>query len=290
MDERTRRQLVEAQRNELTEYLIYERLAACTADAANRSVLQRIAADERGHQELLATLTGATVQPNRIRVAFYVAIARVFGLSFGLRLMEKGENLATGFYEGLRREVPEVAQLITDEQKHEDEVLGMIEEDRIHYASAMVLGLNDALVELTGALAGLTLALRDGRLIAASGLIMGIAASLSMAASAYLSSREDGGSEGKNPLKSALYTGVAYILTVAVLITPYLLFPNMYVALGVMLVLSFMVILGYNFYITTAKNLAFWRRSLEMIAISLGVAIISFLIGLATRMLLHVDI
>ena len=83
------------------------------------------------------------------------------------------------------------------------------------YTGSIVLGLNDALVELTGALAGLTLALQNAQIIAVAGLISGIAASLSMAASEYLSIRADGRSHA---LYSAFYTGVAYMMTVLFLI------------------------------------------------------------------------
>ena len=49
----------------------------------------------------------------------------------------------------------------------------------------------------------------------------GIAATLSMASSEYLSSKSEGRPDA---LKSASYTGVAYLVTVALLILPYLLF------------------------------------------------------------------
>lgn len=88
----------------------------------------------------------------------------------------------------------------------------------------MVLGLNDALVELTGVLAGLTLALQNTRLVAMTGFITGIAASLSMSASEYLSAKSEEGPQ--DPLKASIYTGSAYVLTVLFLIFPYLLFTN----------------------------------------------------------------
>ena len=55
----------------------------------------------------------------------------------------------------------------------------------------MVLGLNDALVEFTGALAGYTFALQNTLLVAMTGLITGVAASLSMATSEYLSTKSE---------------------------------------------------------------------------------------------------
>lgn len=62
---------------------------------------------------------------------------------------------------------------------------------RLSYMSSVVLGLNDALVEFTGALAGFTLALNEPRLVALTGSITGVAAALSMAASEYLSTKSD---------------------------------------------------------------------------------------------------
>ena len=111
-----------------------------------------------------------------------------------------------------------------EEDVHEERLINMLDEERLRYAGSIVLGLNDALVELTGALAGLTLALQNVKLIALSGLITGIAASMSMAASEYLSTRSE--ETNKHPVRAAIYTGIAYIITVALLVLPYLLFEN----------------------------------------------------------------
>jgi VIT1/CCC1 family predicted Fe2+/Mn2+ transporter len=67
--------------------------------------------------------------------------------------------------------------------------------------------------------AALTLALRNTRLIALTGLIVGFTASLSMAASEYLSTKADKVA-GIKPLKSSIYTGTAYTATMMVLILP----------------------------------------------------------------------
>ena len=164
----------------------------------------------------------------------------------------------------------------------------MIEEERLNYVGSIVLGLNDALVELTGALAGLTFALQNGVLIATSGLITGIAASLSMAASEYLSKRAE---NDERALKSALYTGITYIITVALLILPYLLMPNKYfISLIITLIIAVLIILIFNFYISVAKGLPFKSRFLEMAGISLGVAGLTFFIGFLVRITLGVSI
>ena len=122
-----------------------------------------------------------------------------------------------------------------DEESHERQLISLIREDRLNYVGSMVLGLNDALVELTGTLAGLTFAFQNTQLIALSGMITGIAASLSMAVSEYLSTRTEG---GKDALTSSLYTGTAYIITVFLLILPYLFVSNYLVCLGITLVVA----------------------------------------------------
>jgi VIT1/CCC1 family predicted Fe2+/Mn2+ transporter len=172
-----------------------------------------------------------------------------------------------------------------EEEEHERELLNMLDEEILQYAGSVVLGLNDALVELTGSLAGFTLALGETRLISLAGLVTGISAAFSMAASEYLSCRADG-----NPLarKSALYTGLAYIVTVALLIIPFLVLSSRFVALGVCLVLAVVVIYGFNYYLAVAKGLNFRHRFTEMASISLGVALLSFFIGWLLKLALNV--
>jgi rubrerythrin len=198
MDSKILSSVMTAQRNEITENVIYTRLAAKTRDHHNRKLLAAIAEDELKHYELWKSITEREVAPRKLSVFWYVFISTLFGLSFGLKLMEKGEELAQHVYEGLLKDFPQLDSVLLDEQKHEGEILNMLEEERLEYAGSIVLGLNDALVELTGALAGLTLALQNGRIIAIIGIITGIAASMSMAASGYLASREEKETAGRS--------------------------------------------------------------------------------------------
>ena len=113
--------------------------------------------------------------------------------------------------------------IIAEEEEHEARLMQMVDEERLHYVGSIVLGLNDALVELTGTIAGLTFALASNRLVALSGIITGVSATLSMAASNYLAQRAEGNPKA---LKSSAYTGIAYLLTVILIVLPYLLLPN----------------------------------------------------------------
>jgi len=280
--------ILTAQRNEITEYHIYTKLSASTRDQHNREVLAEIAGEELSHYKFWQRITRQDIRPDRVKVWLYFIISKIFGLTFGIKLMEKGEQRAEGSYAKLADLMPEIQKIIQDEDRHEKKLVELIDEEHLNYVGSMVLGLNDALVELTGTLAGLTFALQNIGLIALSGFITGIAASFSMAASEYLSTKSQG--EEQSPIKAASYTGIAYVLTVLFLIFPYLLFENYFICLGLTVINAALVILIFNFYISIAKDLDFGRRFLEMVSISLGVAALSFLIGFLVRVFLGVEV
>lgn len=277
------------QQGEITEYHIYTNIAATLKDEANKKVLLQIAAEEKRHADIWAKYTGEKVAPIKSKIIYYTLLAKIFGYTFALKLMEKGEDLAVHTYKELIDEVPIAETIAADEDAHEQKLLGVLDEERLQYVGSMVLGLNDALVELTGTLAGLTLALQNTKLIALSGLITGISATLSMASSEFLSARSEGRDDA---LKSCTYTGITYCLTVAFLVMPYLLFGYghyMY-ALAVMLGIVVAIIAGFTYYISVAKDLDFKQRFKEMATISLSVAAFSFVIGLIVKEVLGIDI
>jgi VIT1/CCC1 family predicted Fe2+/Mn2+ transporter len=84
--------------------------------------------------------------------------------------------------------------------------------------------------------------------------------------------------------------GAAYLLTVLLLILPYLLLTNYYLCLACTLAGAVLIIVLFNYYISVAKDEPFTRRFLEMAGLSLGVAAFSFLIGFLLRIFLGVDV
>src|SRR5690554_4573783 len=280
--------LLQAQSNEITEFHIYKRLASRIKDRNNSRILSEIAEDEKRHYNFWKKYTAQERKPVKLKVFFYYWLAIIFGITFSIKLMEKGEERAQINYTELLSSIPEAEQIIEEEDSHEEKLIAMLQEEHLQYVGSVVLGLNDALVELTGTLAGLTFALKDTRIIAMVGLITGIAASLSMGASEYLSTRSD--SPEDNALKSALYTGVAYVITVFLLILPYLLLNSYLFALIFTVVIAILIILVFNFYVSVARDLDFKKRFTEMAAISLGVALFSFGIGILVRVFLGVDV
>ena len=288
LSDEIKNELLKAQKTEITEYNVYKNIAKIMPDEENRRIVEEIGEDEKRHYEIWKGYTGVAVKPNRFQIWFYTTISRLFGFTFGFKLMELGEERAQVNYQKIEKEIPEASEVIEDESDHEDKLLQMLDEEQLIYAGSVVLGLNDALVELTGALAGLTLAFRDVNIIALSGLITGIAASLSMGASEYLSTASE--ETEKEPLRAAIYTGIAYVVTVALLILPYFLLDNEYICLAISLTTSVLIIALFNFYISVAKDQPFGKRFLEMAGLSLGVAAISFLLGFLIRNWLGVDI
>jgi VIT1/CCC1 family predicted Fe2+/Mn2+ transporter len=288
LTQKTSATLLNLQQAEITEYRIYQKIAAATTDPHNREILTRIAEQENEHYLIWKKYTGQDVAPDLYRVWYYYLLARILGITFAIKLMEGIEKRAQHVYREIGTIIPEVNEIVAHEEAHERELIGLLDEERLRYVGSVVLGLNDALVEFTGTLAGLTFALQNSQVIAMVGLITGISASLSMGASEYLSQKSGEGSQ--NAGKAALYTGTAYIFTVFLLVLPFLLFSNPYVALPITLGCAILVIFLFTFYISIAKDLPFVRRFLEMVAISMGIAGISFVIGLIIRMVLHVNI
>jgi len=201
--------------------------------------------------------------------------------------MEEGEREAMDVYADVTDAVPEAKGILEDEIEHERLLVNMIDEERIGYIGSMVLGLNDALVELTGALAGLTFTFQNSRMTGAAGLITGAAASMSMSASEYLSQKSE---KGRSPMKASFYTGVAYVLTVLLLVAPYFMFSDYYVALGVTVLNAVLVVLFFSFFVSVVKELSFQRMFLEILSISLGVAAVSFVIGWLAQGFLNIQV
>ncbi len=273
---------------EITEHVIYQKLSSVTNDPHNREILERISQQELAHYRFLMSYTGQERSPSIVWVWWYYLLARILGFTFAIKLMERGEGDAQKLYTEIGDRIPEVKTLIPEEDAHERELIALLDEERLKYVGAVVLGLNDALVELTGALAGFSFALQQTRLIAMAGLITGIAASLSMGASEYLSTKSE--ERELNPVRASVYTSIAYIMTVLFLVAPYLVFSDFRISLLITLVNAILVILVFTFYISVAKDLSFKKRFIEMAGISLGVALISFGIGALVRVLLGIQV
>ncbi len=289
ISEATKKLITAMQQNEITEAAIYRNISTMVKSPQDKQVLLDISACEEEHAAIWQSYTGISPKPQKLKVLWYTAIARFVGYTFALKLMEGGEHSAGNAYAELTHEVPEAVQIAREEQEHEAALIDLLDEERLQYVGAMVLGLNDALVELTGTLAGLSFALQNNRLVALSGLITGVSATFSMASSAYLQAKSEG---EQNAFKSSLYTGVMYLITVALLVLPYFLLPQhqFIPALAMMLAIVVLIIFIFTYYISVAKSLPFKKRFLEMFTISISVAVLSFVIGIVVKSVLGIEV
>src|SRR5512136_2952510 len=180
LPDEARRAVLASQKGEITENGIYRALALKASEAGNRKVLEEIAAVEQGHYGFFRSFTGTDIAPDRIRIAFYLLIYHIFGITFSLKLMERGEKRAQKLYRDLLPVVPGLDAVLLDEEGHEKALIGLIDERRFQYTGVIVM----------------------------AGLITGIAAALSMGSAEYLSTKSEGGE--RNPLRAAMYTGIAY--------------------------------------------------------------------------------
>lgn len=281
-----RKRIIEFQKTELTEYHIYKYLGN-RIGGRDGEILKKIGDDELRHYNEWKKYTGVEIRPNRLVILFYKLLSVIFGYTFAIKLMEKGEENAQKNYRIVAEKLPTARELIKEEMEHEDELINILDEERLRYVSSVVLGINDALVELTGALAGLTFALQNTILVGIAALITGLAASLSMGASEYLSRKSEG---GVSPSRAALYTGIAYVITVILLVFPYFILSREYLALSLTLINAILIISVFSFFMAVTRDMSFKREFIEMLIIGMGIAFISFLIGVMMRTIFQIEI
>lgn len=165
---------------------------------------------------------------------------------------------------------------------------GMANQGCTPYLGAIVLGLNDAIVELTGALAGFTMALPNNKLIILAGFTTGVAATLSMAAAEFLSQQADPGPV--NSYLAAMYTGATYLVTVAILLLPFFILPTPLTALALCLAFAAFLITVFTYITSRIRGTKFWHDFIQMLGISFGVAAIAFGISWGAKCLWGIEV
>ena len=278
---------------EATEAEVYRRLARMQKDPVNRSILEGIGLEEERHEAVIENMTGEKVNADMGKVRRQIMLARLFGFTFSVKMMESTEQDAAAEYRELGLD-----DIADEEDAHEENMIGMLDEERLRYSGSVVLGMSDALVELTGALAGLTFALQSLNLVALAGLVTGIAAAFSMGASEYLSSRAE--KKNESAVRAAFFTWISYLITVLLLVSPYLLLtaesPDFHglephvQALLYTFAIGLLIVAVFNFYVSVVEEVSFSSRFMEMAGILGVVSLISYGIGILLRGMLGVEV
>jgi len=294
MDTNLLKVLKKFQANEMLGYEVYKRLSADKRlSPENAETLSKIADLEKIHVETLSKYLGS-INTSQKKIERLLLKSKILGFTFTLKRMEMIDKdlVPVDIQEELIRNIPELEHIFKEEEMIDKDLLTLLDEGRLIYVSSLVLGLNDALVELSGAIAGFTFAMRNNSLVALAGIITGISASLSMAATEFVATRTDTKTSKKTPVTAAIITGITYIVTVTSMVLPYLLLPDEYylLALSIMLTVVISIIAIFSFYVSVTNGTNFKRQFGSMALISLSVAFISFILGVVVRNALNIDI
>ena len=272
----------EAALDEFREYVVYSTLARMERRGDRRAVLERLAEQELNHFRFWSRF--AEVRPGRwVWVyAYFMAFLRLlFGITFVAKLLERGEEAAIARYRSVEHLLPEgdreaLRRIIKDEEEHERSLIAQIDDVIVKYMGALVLGLADAIIEITGAHAG-TLGTTNSTIVAGViGLIVGMGAAISMASASYLQTKHE---VGRSPAVAALVTGVGYIFAVALMSLPYFLVHDIYLAFGASISVGVVLAFVLTFQAAVYAERDFKFEFLQTVGLLLGTAFLTYFVG-----------
>ncbi len=277
-----RHDLIRYCEDEYTDHLVYQKLAARESSPERRETLLSLSRQEEAHYKFWkSVLDGYEPRVRRLFLRMVVVMRYLFGVTFAVKFLERHEEQVIKEYRRVRpffdgEAAGQLDQIIADEEKHEDFFIGQINEGVVKYLGFIVLGLADAIIEITGVHAGFLGVTSSTTMAGVAGLIVGFAAAISMATAAYLQAKQ---STERNPITSALITGFSYILAVVFLALPYFLTGNMLLAFLVSLLMAMLLTAYFTFYSAVLFDRHFGKEFLESSALTLGTAIATYFFG-----------
>lgn len=268
--------------DEYVSFHLYRRLARLPLVSENlRKTLRKAAEDELKHYEFWKSFAGECASiASKLKVLLYTVMFYLFGLTVTLKFIESKEARAASIYENIASEKPEVAgvlkEIVEDEERHEAEFAESIDEGRVKYIGSITLGISDALIELTGIYTGSLGAFENTLSAGLTGLLAGVAASISMGAAAYAQAKHE---YRLNPKLSALYTFAAYIAVAAILAAPYFMVSSILVAFTVMMLLATAIVAYVSFYSAVLRSKSYLKEFAETLVMVLGVSLALYVLG-----------
>jgi len=268
--------------DEYNDYITYKSLAEMENDEVRRRILSNLSTKEYEHYTFWLQLSGYKPNPpSRIRIRLIMMFRRLLGLVFIARLLERHERSVIKWYRELYTILPAkeretLFHIIREEEEHEKMLIGEIEETIVKYLGYIVLGLADAIIEISGVHAGFLGATSVTLLAGVAGLVVGFAASISMAVAAYLQAKQ---APTIVPLKAAILTGITYILTVILQALPFFLTTDILNAFAVSIIISITLLAGFTYYGAVIRDIDSRREIATNIALTLGTATATYVFG-----------
>jgi len=279
--------------DEITDFRVYRRLANMKFNSKFAATLRRLAGMEYGHYRFWKRYCpDRQPKTSSLKVAFIVILRLLFGVTFAVKYLERGEAKTIRTYKEVARIIPRndrkaFDRMLRDEEEHEKEFENQFQEPHVKYISFIVLGLADALVEIAGIHAG-TLGLYEvTELAGLAGVVAGAAASIAMASAAYAQAKA--GFKGSAAI-SAVYTGITYFVTVVFLAVPYFLTKSMLSALLTSLLLGILLLAFVTFYGSVISGSRFTKDFLELTGVMFGATVALYILGTTIRYLTGITI
>lgn len=278
----TRKEVIGFCEDEYRDHLVYRYLAFRETDSERKEILEQLSQQEEQHYQFWKDfLGGYKPRTYRFLQVFVLLLRYLFGLTFTVKFMERHEKQMIEIYRRIRPQFSgeagvQLDQMIADEEKHESFFIGQINEGVVKYLGFIVLGLADAIIEITGVHAGFLGVTNSTTMAGVAGLIVGFAAAISMATAAYLQAKQD---VERNSLISALTTGVSYILAVVSLAIPYFLIDHMLLAFIASLAMAILLTAYFTFFTAVIFERNFGKEFLESTLLTLGTALATYIFG-----------
>lgn len=297
-------------RDEVLDHEVYKRLERSEKDSKLKWLLGELAAKEQKHMAIWMKLIGeehATPIPPRFakpKSFAFILVRKIFGITFMIKLLERNESAGLKAYSDAlsgsalsAKDKRYTRQIIADETGHE---LALQQEVRLHaknlnYIQSIVFGLNDGLVEVLAAIAGLAAFSASAAFVIIGGIIVAISGTLSMTGGAYLAAKsqnivEEGVNRNKEhsaasgePIRNAYYTGVYYFLGAMVPAAPFLMGYMGFLGIGLAILFTSVVLTIASIVIAVIGGTGIRHRVIEMLAISLGASAVTIIIGTLAR-------
>ncbi|HLF33085.1 MAG TPA: VIT1/CCC1 family protein [Cyclobacteriaceae bacterium] len=268
--------------NEYFDSAVYALLARKERNKERKTVLETLAKTEHEHALFWKTVTNQEPEPvSNFRIRPLLWMRRLAGLVFTMKFLERHEHEVAGQY---RQWLPilDAAQrdrltvILKDEEEHESYFMSQVDEAIVRYIGFVALGLSDAVIEISGVHAGFLGVMGSTLIAGVAGLIVGFAASISMAVAAYMKAKSE---MRQSPIASALITGVSYLLAVILLAVSYFLTDSMITAFGVSIIFAILMSIGFTFYVSVVNETKFRREVIENTLLLIGTTMATYFFG-----------
>ena len=298
--------------NEKLHFRVYGRLAASERNPEIRRVMKKLSALEESHARLWKMIISESGMAGseaviKAKLAIFALVRRIFGLAFTIKALEYSESNLTNKLSTSETELKltaREAKVIRRIKSSESSIETPLENKVIEYNSVLenirdvIFGMNDGLVEVLAATVGLAAALQRPYLVLLGGLIIAVSGTLSMAGGAYLSTGYEKAVRAASsekpvhatPLKSALYVGAFYILGAIFPLLPFALGASGTYGILSSVILTSIVLSVTATLIAVISGISIRKNVLKSLAISLGAAAVTIIIGTYARVYLHIAI